>query len=98
MIFPSILINFCRLFDIGNGIPFHVYYMQALLSYILGFCLSYVLILFTKHDQLLSIVIYPIIFISTILTGLVRGEFQKLFRGTLTAFEQRQKPEAQDSF
>ena len=98
MIFPSLLINFCRLFDIGNSISFPIYYIQALLSYILAFCLSYMLIIFTKYDQLSSMIIYPIIFISTMITGMIRGEVQKLFKGTLTVLEPREKQESETSF
>jgi hypothetical protein len=52
----------------------------------------------TKRDQLSSIIIYPSIILSTIITGIIRGEFRKLLRGTLTAFEQRQKNGRRNSF
>jgi hypothetical protein len=42
--------------------------------------------------------IYPIIILSTIITGIIRGEFKKLLRGTLTIFEEHQKTERRNSF
>ncbi|CAF5092685.1 unnamed protein product [Rotaria sp. Silwood1] len=90
IIFPSLLINFCRLFDIGNNIHSRIYYIQVLISYTVALFLSYVIMIITKRDQLSSIVIYPFIVLSTILTGVIRGECRKLLKGTLTTFEERQ--------
>ncbi|CAF4943456.1 unnamed protein product, partial [Rotaria sp. Silwood1] len=90
IIFPSLLINFCRLFDIGNNIHSRIYYIQVLISYTVALFLSYVIMIITKRDQLSSIVIYPFIVFSTILTGVIRGECRKLLKGTLTTFEERQ--------
>ncbi|CAF1075640.1 unnamed protein product [Rotaria sordida] len=98
IIFPSLLINFCRLFDIGNNIHFRIYYIQVLISYTISFFLSYIVMIITKRDQLSSIMIYPFIVLSTILTGVVRGEFRKLLKGTLTTFEEHQKNERKNSF
>jgi hypothetical protein len=98
IIFPSLLINFCYLFDIGNNISHRIYYIQILISYIISFFLSYIIMIITKLDQLSSIIIYPVIVLSTIITGVIRGEFRKLLRGTLTTFEERQKKDRRNSF
>ena len=98
LIFPSLLINFCRLFDIGNNIRSRIYYIQVLICYVVSFLLSYGIMLVTKRDQLSSVMIYPFIISSTIITGLIRGELQKVFKGTLITFEQREKIEKRDSF
>ncbi len=98
IIFPSLLINFCRIFDIGNNIYPRIYYIQGLISYIISLFLSYIIMIIIKHDQLSSIMIYPIIILSTIITGIIRGEFKKLLRGTLTIFEEHQKTERRNSF
>jgi predicted neutral ceramidase superfamily lipid hydrolase len=98
IIFPSLLINFCRLFDIGNNIYYRIYYIQVFISYIISFFVSYIIMIITKRDQLSSIIIYPFIILSTIMTGIIRGEFRKLLRGTLTTFEERQKNERRNSF
>ncbi|CAF4805137.1 unnamed protein product [Rotaria sp. Silwood1] len=98
IIFPSLLINFCRLFDIGNNIHSRIYYIQVLISYTVALFLSYVIMIITKRDQLSSIVIYPFIVLSTILTGVIRGECRKLLKGTLTTFEERQSNARKNSF
>lgn len=98
IIFPSLLINFCRLFDIGNNISYRIYYIQILISYISSFFLSYIMMIITKLDHLTSIIIYPMIVISTITTGMIRGEMKKLFTGILTIFEEDQKKERRNSF
>ncbi|UJR36581.1 hypothetical protein I4U23_029300 [Adineta vaga] len=90
IIFPSLLINFCRLFDIGNNIRFRIYYIQALIIYIISFFISFIIMIYSKYDQLSSVMIYSTLLISTSLTGLIRGEFQKLWKGTLTVFNQQQ--------
>ena len=52
----------------------------------------------TQRNQLSSIIIYPTIVLSTMITGLIRGEFRKLLKGTLTAFVEIQQEESRDSF
>jgi hypothetical protein len=54
--------------------------------------------LITKHDQLLSSIIYSTIVISTIITRWIRGELRQLLNGTLTIFNEHQKTERRNSF
>jgi putative effector of murein hydrolase LrgA (UPF0299 family) len=86
------------LFDIGNQIHHRIYYIQVLICYIASFFLSYGIMIITKHDQLSSIIIYPVIVISTIMTGLIRGEFRKLLKGTISTFADHEKTEGTNSF
>lgn len=90
LIFPSLLINFCRIFDLGNGHRFPIYYSQVLFSYIVALVLAYTTMTLTKFDQLFSMFIYPTIFVSTLITALVRGECRNLFYGTLKLWKPAQ--------
>ena len=97
VIFPSLLINFCRLFDLGNNIRLRVYYLSALLAYAIALFISLLIVTLTDCDHLASIVIYPILIIATCTTGLVRGELRTLWKGTLPSFHQRQTKNTEDS-
>ena len=98
IILPSLLINFCRLFDIGNHIRFPIYYCQVLVAYMVSLLLAYTFMLTSGYQLCLWMFVYPCVIASTIITGLVRGELQKLLRGTLTEFQRAPVIERGDSF
>ncbi|CAF0751055.1 unnamed protein product [Didymodactylos carnosus] len=87
ILFPSLLLNFCRLFDICNGIQSRVYYIQSLCAYIFSLLLSQLINIILQCRQPSSLIVYPIILFSTILTSIIRKEFKKIIYGTLTGLD-----------
>ena len=73
--------TFCKIFDIANGNRWPVYYIQSVVSYFVGLSLTHVALYLMNTAQPALLYLVPCILLSTILTGLIRGELRELYTG-----------------
>ncbi|CAF1594975.1 unnamed protein product [Adineta ricciae] len=81
VILPGILLTFCKIFDIANDNRWPVYYIQSIVSYFVGLSLTHVALYLMNMAQPALLYLVPCILLSTILTGLIRGELRELYTG-----------------
>ena len=73
--------TFCRLFDIASANPWPIYYIQSIISYFVGLSLTHVALYVMNTAQPALLYLVPCILLSTIITGLCRGELKELYTG-----------------
>lgn len=73
--------TFCKIFDIANGNRWPIYHIQSLISYTIGLSLTHVALYFMDTAQPALLYLVPCILLSTIITGLCRGELKELYSG-----------------
>lgn len=73
--------TFCKLFDIASGNRWPVYYIQSMISYFIGLGLTHLALALMNTAQPALLYLVPCLLISTILTGLFRGELKELYTG-----------------
>ncbi|CAF1229027.1 unnamed protein product [Adineta steineri] len=81
VILPGILLTFCKIFDIASENRWPIYYVQSLVSYFIGLSLTHVALYVMNTAQPALLYLVPCILLSTIITGLCRGELKELFHG-----------------
>ncbi|CAF2835419.1 unnamed protein product [Rotaria sp. Silwood2] len=81
VILPGILLTFCKIFDIAIGNRWPTYYIQSIISYFVGLSITHVALYLMKTAQPALLYLVPCILLSTILTGLCRGELKELYTG-----------------
>lgn len=73
--------TFCKIFDIAARNRWPIYYIQSLFAYFLGLTLTHVALYVMNTAQPALLYLVPCILISTIITGLCRGELKELYTG-----------------
>ncbi|UJR33186.1 hypothetical protein I4U23_020641 [Adineta vaga] len=81
VILPGILLTFCKIFDIASENRWSIYYIQSIISYFIGLSLTHVALYLMNTAQPALLYLVPCILLSTILTGLCRGELKELYTG-----------------
>lgn len=75
------MLTFCRIFDIAAGNRWPIYYTQSIFAYFLGLSLTHVALYVMNTAQPALLYLVPCILLSTIITGLCRGELKELYTG-----------------
>lgn len=73
--------TFCKIFDIAAENRWPIYYTQSVFAYFLGLTLTHVALYVMNTAQPALLYLVPCILLSTMITGLCRGEFKELFTG-----------------
>ncbi|CAF0735221.1 unnamed protein product [Didymodactylos carnosus] len=81
IILPGILITYCKIFDIASNNRIHVYYIQSLIAYSIGYILVIIALVFMNMPQPALLYLVPCTLLSTIFTGLIRRELKELYSG-----------------
>jgi hypothetical protein len=79
----------------GNRWP--IYYTQSLVSYFIGLSLTHVALYVMNTAQPALLYLVPCILLSTIITGLCRGELKELYTGKRIQALLDDKPKEPDS-
>lgn len=81
IILPGILLTFCKIFDIAGGNRWPIYYIQSIVSYFIGLSITHLALYLMNTAQPALLYLVPCILLSTIITGLCRGELKELYTG-----------------
>ncbi|CAF2148591.1 unnamed protein product [Rotaria magnacalcarata] len=81
IILPGILLTFCKIFDTAMGHRWSIYYIQSMISYFVGLSLTHLALYLMNTAQPALLYLVPCILLSTIITGIFRGELRELYTG-----------------
>jgi len=81
IILPGILLTFCKIFDIASNHRRHIYYIQSLIGYFIGFTCTNIALIVMESPQPALLYLVPCTLLTTIITGLVRHELKELYTG-----------------
>ncbi|CAF3460034.1 unnamed protein product [Rotaria socialis] len=81
IILPGILLTFCKIFDMAMDHRWSIYYIQSMISYFIGLSLTHIALYLMNTAQPALLYLVPCILLSTIITGICRGELRELYTG-----------------
>ena len=73
--------TFCKIFDAAHNHRWPIYYVQSVIAYFLGLTITHVALYLMETAQPALLYLVPCILLSTIITGLCRGELRELYTG-----------------